>query len=199
MADNYMQFSFDIDFPHGGASVSAGAIGLLLSTKAAWGIGTEDGAAADMGFAQAFPDAESQAGRERSEALALSLFRALCEAQVDILFDYAGKVPEYLGIDLDCSGADDNCLGLSSQAAGDVEATGVLTSALIQAFDLNPVGFEYAMTCSRPRPGEFGGGAVFCTADGQEMFSGYEWLAEQEKAVAELAAAADAAPGEPGA
>jgi hypothetical protein len=40
---------------------------------------------------------------------------------------------------------------------------------------------EWANTCSSPRPGEFGGGAVFVTAKNQQWINTGEWAANQEK------------------
>jgi len=40
-------------------------------------------------------------------------------------------------------------------------------------------GMEFAYTCSRPKAGEFGGGAVFVTADAVEWVNTGYWLSEQ--------------------
>lgn len=40
-------------------------------------------------------------------------------------------------------------------------------------------GLTFAFTCSKPRPDEFGGGAVFVTARGQKWLSARVWLGEQ--------------------
>ena len=57
-----------------------------------------------------------------------------------------------------------------------------------------PVVIEYAQTCSKPRQGEFGGGAVVVTADAQHWMSTTAWA---ERKAAELAGEAGAAPGGP--
>lgn len=41
---------------------------------------------------------------------------------------------------------------------------------------------EVAYTCSRSRPGEFGGAACFITAEEQKWFSTLEWLQQQSDA-----------------
>ena len=43
----------------------------------------------------------------------------------------------------------------------------------------DPSGFEYADYCDKPRPGEFGGGAVAITKEGMEFHSTSEWLNQQ--------------------
>ncbi len=43
------------------------------------------------------------------------------------------------------------------------------------------IGFEYANTCSNPRPDGFGGGAVFVTKDDIKTIHSYSWLVEREK------------------
>lgn len=69
-----------------------------------------------------------------------------------------------------------------SDESGDVE---VLTSVLQQFlvhFNIDKgIGFEVAYTCSKPRPGEFGGGAVWITHEGVEWLSTGTWLAEKSK------------------
>jgi hypothetical protein len=42
-------------------------------------------------------------------------------------------------------------------------------------------GITWADTCSRPRVGEFGGGAVFVTATERRWMSTYSWVAKQRE------------------
>jgi hypothetical protein len=42
-------------------------------------------------------------------------------------------------------------------------------------------GFEWAYTCSRPRPGEFGGGAAVVAADAIEWCCTSDWLREMAR------------------
>lgn len=43
----------------------------------------------------------------------------------------------------------------------------------------NSIGFEWADTCDKDRPGAFGGGAVFITAENIEWLNTRQWLAER--------------------
>jgi len=40
----------------------------------------------------------------------------------------------------------------------------------------------YAIHCSKPRVGEFGGGAIFVTADKINHLNAYDWIAQQQAA-----------------
>lgn len=39
-----------------------------------------------------------------------------------------------------------------------------------------PIAFEFAFTCSKPRVGEFGGGAVVVTATGSDWLNTAQWI-----------------------
>ncbi len=47
------------------------------------------------------------------------------------------------------------------------------------------VGFTWSETCSKPRLGEFGGGACFITAEEIKWMSAYSWLLTEEEKVRE--------------
>lgn len=61
-----------------------------------------------------------------------------------------------------------------------------LVAELIRAFlaKFRPkecLAFEYAFTCDKPRPGNFGGGAFLVTAENITQFSTADWVTQQVK------------------
>lgn len=69
---------------------------------------------------------------------------------------------------------------LSSEESFDVEALGVLLQYFLVNFrPTEVIGFEWAYTCSKPRPGEFGGGAMVVCAEHFETFHATEWVSEK--------------------
>lgn len=60
---------------------------------------------------------------------------------------------------------------------GDPNQAAILVYAYLGAFNVKDrIGFEYAMTCSKPRLDGFGGGAVVVSAEGVEHFGTATWL-----------------------
>ncbi len=60
--------------------------------------------------------------------------------------------------------AEAECLEIYSEESADVENLAVLLQLVQTHFGLQePIAFEYAMTCSRPRTGAFGGGVMMVT------------------------------------
>lgn len=56
---------------------------------------------------------------------------------------------------------DDTNVTVYSEGAGDIDVAVSIFQALLDGLQLEgPLIFEWAATCSKPRPGEFGGGAV---------------------------------------
>jgi len=61
-----------------------------------------------------------------------------------------------------------NGLYLASDESGDIELVANLLQSAMVKFNINePVGLEFACTCSKMRADEFGGGAVVIAKDGQ--------------------------------
>lgn len=76
----------------------------------------------------------------------------------------------------------DNELWFHADESGDVEFTANLVHEFLNKFSLDhsdPIAFEWACTCSRPRPGEFSGGAAFVTKDGVEFMTTGTWIGER--------------------
>jgi hypothetical protein len=72
---------------------------------------------------------------------------------------------------------DQNSLILFSEECGNLDQVCSLLQAYLREFDpKGHIGVEWAVTCSKMRPGEFGGGAVFITAKKQEVMSSSHWL-----------------------
>jgi hypothetical protein len=62
----------------------------------------------------------------------------------------------------------------------DVEYVAKLLQAWLKHFDINePIAFEWAETCSKPRVGEFGGGACIVTQDAIQFSCTQRWIQEQ--------------------
>lgn len=75
---------------------------------------------------------------------------------------------------------DDGYLWFHSDPDGDIEYTANLVHEFLAHFQRDDrVGIEYACTCSRPRIGEFSGGAAFVTSAVVEFMTTGEWLAQR--------------------
>ena len=62
----------------------------------------------------------------------------------------------------------------------DIEFMEIVIQAYLRKFHPNKFfGFEYAMTCSKPRLGGFGGGAVYVDAKEVSYDGSYSWLSYQ--------------------
>ena len=67
-----------------------------------------------------------------------------------------------------------------SEESGNVElAIDVVQQFLSHFRPTAAIGFEWANTCSKPRPGEFGGGACLITTTETKFINTGLWLAEQ--------------------
>jgi len=65
---------------------------------------------------------------------------------------------------------------------GNVEAVGELVQEFLKKFRPNDCfSLTYATYCSKLRLGEFGGGAIFVTADEVKWENAYTWVQSQEK------------------
>jgi hypothetical protein len=79
--------------------------------------------------------------------------------------------------------ADDNYLIVYCEDSGDPEPAAFFIQRVLEHEGSNEcVLFEYAFTCSKPRAGEFGGGAAFITRDTIEYLQIGEWFKEQKAA-----------------
>jgi hypothetical protein len=68
-------------------------------------------------------------------------------------------------------------LVMYSEESGNVESVVGLVQRMMRKFPaIRPWGMEWAYTCSKPRVGEFGGGAVFVTRKGTKWHSTSAWL-----------------------
>jgi len=75
-----------------------------------------------------------------------------------------------------------NDLWLYSDEFGDPAAVADFVQAFLKKFRPDACfTFEWACTCSKPRLEEFGGGAVFITADSTEWLTTGEWVIERGK------------------
>ncbi|MGE0535172.1 MAG: hypothetical protein AB7O68_09365 [Pirellulales bacterium] len=72
------------------------------------------------------------------------------------------------------------CLKLFAVEAGDPEAVARLVQEFLRRFRPQAsFGLSWCASCSKMRDGEFGGGAVFVTAERIEAWSSDQWLAER--------------------
>ena len=75
------------------------------------------------------------------------------------------------------------CLKLYAIESGDPETVARLVLEFLRRFRPQAsFGLSWCASCSKMRDGEFGGGAVFVTAERIEAWSGAEWLAERQRA-----------------
>lgn len=75
---------------------------------------------------------------------------------------------------------DDSSIWFHADESGDIEFTANVIHKMLQHFDLeNRLGFTWSMSCSRMRPDEFGGGAVFITKDDISYMSAQSWLSDK--------------------
>ena len=115
-------------------------------------------------------------GTSDKAARALALFQSLREADQD------ADDPEIAGFDIVRQDAPDGCsLWIHNDDHGDVEAVIRFVMRLAEDLDLTGVwGFQYALTCSRPRLDAFGGGAHVIDLGARKSIgwmSTQEWLA----------------------
>ena len=115
-------------------------------------------------------------GTPDKAARALALFQSLREADQD------ADDPEVAGFDLVRQDApEDSTLWLHDDEHGDVEAVIGFVLRLAGELDLTGLwGFQYALTCSRPRLDAFGGGAHVIDLGARKSIgctSTHEWLA----------------------
>lgn len=71
-------------------------------------------------------------------------------------------------------------LWLYAEEGGDPDKVAAFVKDFLAANDPEGVWtLSWAETCSKPRIGEFGGGAIFVTATAVEVLSTYEWLQDR--------------------
>ena len=74
------------------------------------------------------------------------------------------------------------CLKLYAIESGDPETVARLVLEFLRRFRPQAsFGLSWCASCSKMRDGEFGGGAVFVTADRIESWSSSAWLSERER------------------
>jgi hypothetical protein len=102
---------------------------------------------------------------------------------------YDPEEPEYIGYEVEVDqvflpsdGGLATGLWFHSDESGDMERLVPFVQEFLSRFDPEgSVGASWADTCSAPRVDEFGGGAVYITAEGTEWMSTYQWLADRAK------------------
>lgn len=91
----------------------------------------------------------------------------------------ANETPEYAPCSIDVE-ADGSEVWLWTDESGSDDDTARLVHQFLRQFDIaNPVSFEVAFSCSKPRPGEFGGAAYWITEEHYEGYGTCLWLAEK--------------------
>ena len=115
-------------------------------------------------------------GTADKAARALALFQDLRAAEQD------ADEPEFAGLTLSRQDAPEgSTLWIHDDEHGDVEAVISFVLRLADALDLTGLwGFQYALTCSRPRIDAFGGGAHVIDLGARKSVgwtSSQEWLA----------------------
>jgi len=75
---------------------------------------------------------------------------------------------------------------LYAEEGGNMDAMAILLQEFLRRFDPDKcIEIEWAETCSSLRPGEFGGGACFITAEEHRFMSTGSWLHDQGAAFSE--------------
>lgn len=77
---------------------------------------------------------------------------------------------------------DGNCVHIAEDEGADLQVLADVLQSYLQEW--NPtghIGFTWANHCSKLRPDEFGGGAVFITAKKQDWLHSSEWLHTMSK------------------
>lgn len=71
---------------------------------------------------------------------------------------------------------------LFAEESGDPHAVARFVQAFLRRFRPNgSFSLTYAAYCEKPRLGEFGGGAIYVTAESIESFDTHEWVAERTR------------------
>ena len=104
--------------------------------------------------------------------------------QVQLLLDIFEDFEEYecLGFDCEVTGADkEGEVWVHDDAGeGNIDYVCQFIRAYLNKFDLDTkIGFSWASTCSSPRVGEFGGGAVVVSKDDEKWLNTDQWLSEE--------------------
>jgi hypothetical protein len=77
-------------------------------------------------------------------------------------------------------------LWIYADEGGDLDRVAHLVQKFLKAYRPTECwSLTYATTCSRPRVGEFGGGALFVTADEIKWQSAYSFIVDEQRAFAE--------------
>jgi hypothetical protein len=118
-------------------------------------------------------------GSPDKAARALALFQELRAADQDV------DDPEVAGFDIARQDAPEgSILWIQDDDHGDVEAVIRFVLRLAEEFDLTGLwGFQYALTCSRPRLDAFGGGAHVIDLGARKSIG---WISTQEWRAAAL-------------
>lgn len=104
------------------------------------------------------------------------------------VFGYSG----HAGWAVDCYDTAPNTIYLSSEITFDPEGLGILLMNYLKEFhDEQVLKVEWAETCSKPKPDEFGGGAMVVSLDGFEFFHTSQWALRKQAEWQELLTGVD--------
>jgi len=82
-----------------------------------------------------------------------------------------------------CEQPGSRCLKLYAIEAGDPDAAACFVQKFLRRFRPHAsFSLSWCASCSKMRDGEFGGGAIFVTAERIEAWSSREWLTERQRA-----------------
>jgi len=83
----------------------------------------------------------------------------------------------YLGFDWEVRGEIDGLWIYTEAGEGNTDAVADFLQFFLAKFGLKTaIQFHYALTCGKPRPGEFSGGACVVTAEDQQWSSLSDWV-----------------------
>lgn len=75
----------------------------------------------------------------------------------------------------------DTKVWFSHDYSANIESLITVLECAMQHWDLDPIGFEWSNTCSKPRLDAFGGGAAYITKERTETMNTYQWLQSMEQ------------------
>lgn len=176
MANHYLEFSFQVPLEKDQIMEVKAAWNIVCGGGTDWRLGATADNPEEIQLAQAFPHLKSDPGFDVSQT-ALALYQHIAAAVDDAEDIDDDSCPALSGIIVDVGE-----LGMYVYADeyGNVEGAAAIVCALQDRKLLKkPLDFSYAYYCSKPRPNEFGGGAVWI-ADGKADYMGaQEWLGQK--------------------
>ncbi|MEX2389230.1 MAG: hypothetical protein WD534_15235 [Phycisphaeraceae bacterium] len=130
----------------------------------------------------ALPGAEREAAYHESRARYLQASPDGIEPRDLVLLGHYRQQEDTLGFEslFERDREGEQILLLFAEEQGDVEPVAVLLKAFLERFrPMQQLALTWACTCSKPRPGAFGGGGVIISAERCVWFDAHQWVQER--------------------